>query len=96
MSHPWVIAQFELNFAAPDYALNCMQCKRPSVPNSKHMERLPPRAHSPGACGQSIFEQVRKYELNWGPMTKSMSACHWCACVGGKYGQERRGLRQNK
>ena len=62
MSHPWVIAQFELDFAARDYALNCMQCKRPSVPNSKHMERLPPRAHPPGACGQSIFGQVHKYE----------------------------------
>ena len=62
ISHPWIITQFELDFAARDYALNCMQCKRQRVPNSKDMGSLPPRVHPPGACGQTIFGRPHKYE----------------------------------
>ena len=63
MLHPWVKVQFELDFAARESALNCMQCHRPTVPNSKDMDRLPPRAHPPGACGQSIFGAVHTYQM---------------------------------
>ena len=45
--HPGVKVQFELDMDKGNDALLCRQCSRPTVPNSKHAGRLPPKLPPP-------------------------------------------------
>ena len=60
--HPGVKVQFELDMEFGPSALMCKQCRRPSNPNSKFPERLPPKTHPPQACGMTIFGSNNKVE----------------------------------
>ena len=62
MMHPGIKVQFELDMEFAPSALTCKQCHRPSNPNSKFPERLPPKLHPPQACGMTLFGSSNRVE----------------------------------
>ena len=60
--HPGVRVQFELDLARGDDALQCRQCSRPHVPDSKRAQSAPPRLHPPLACGLTMFGSANRVD----------------------------------